>query len=394
MSSLFKQIGPLLAMGLRTLPQRKGTSGVVVIGITGVVAVLVSVLAIVAGLDHTLRGNGRPDTVVLLSSGAEGEAGSVLSRADYDIVGSVPDIAADAAGKLLLSPEISTMFPARFRATGTEANLGVRGIGVQGFGVHPGIQVVDGRAFQPGLRELLVGVSVASRFEGFATGDSVQIGNTVWTVVGHFASGDLHDSEVLADVDTLQSAMEMGGTYNAIYLRMKSADLFQVVKDEVTHNPSLHLDVQREPEFLASQAGNMTDGLRRTAYVIGIIMALGALFGAIHALYISADARRIEMATLRAIGFAASGVMLAFLIEALMLALLGGGIGAALSWLLFNGHTASTIGAGASQVVFQLRVSPLLIAQGLLLACAIGLLGALIPAIRSSRLSVVEALRP
>jgi putative ABC transport system permease protein len=198
---------------------------------------------------------------------------------------------------------------------------------------------------------------------------------------------------VLADVDTLQSAMEMGGTYSAIYLRMKSADLFQIVKDEVTHNPSLHLDVQREPEFLASQAGNMTDGLRSTAYVIGIIMALGALFGAIHALYISADARRIEMATLRAIGFAASGVMLAFLIEALVLALAGGGIGAVLSWLLFNGHTATTMGASASQVVFQLRVSPMLIGQGLLLACGIGLLGALIPAIRSSRQSVVEALR-
>ncbi len=393
MSSLFKQIGPLLTMGLRTLPQRKGSSGVVIIGIMGVVGVLVSVLAIAAGLEHTLKGNGRPDTVVLLSSGAETEAGSLLSRADYDTVSSVPDIAKDSAGKALVSPEISTLFPARFKASGDEANVGVRGIGEEGFAVHSGIHVVDGRAFRPGLRELLVGVSVAARFQGFAIGDTVQIGNTVWSVVGHFESGDMHDSEVLTDVDTLQSAMQMGGAYNAFYLRLPSADQFRVFKDEVSHNPSLHLDVQRETEFLASQASNMTDGLSRTAYVIGAIMALGALFGAIHSLYISADARRVEMATLRAIGFASSGVMIAFLIEALTLALIGGVIGAALAWLLFNGHTVSTMSASASQLVFKLRVTRELVAQGVLWACAIGLFGALIPAIRSARLPVVEALR-
>jgi putative ABC transport system permease protein len=393
MFSQFNQIGPLLTMGLQTLPQRKGSSGVVVVGSAGVVAVLVSILAISTGLDHTMRGSGRDDVAILLSAGADDESESLVSHANYDTIASMREVAAGADGKSLASPEIVTVFPVKFNKSADEGNVTLRGIALQGLALHPSVRITDGRVFRPGLTEMLVGSGVASQFQGFAIGDPVRVGNSVWTVTGHFESDDIHDSEVLADVNTVQSATDMGSYYNALYVRLKSSDELQAFKDAIGSNPTLHLDVQSEARYFAAQSAGLSGGLTVVAYVIGVIMASGALFGAIHSLYISADVRKVEMATLRALGFSTSSVMLAFLIEALVLAFVGGCIGAALGWLLFNGHTASTMSGGLSQVVFHLQVPLRLLVLGVIWACAIGLLGALIPAIRSSRQPVAEALR-
>lgn len=396
MFATLKQTLSLLAIGLQTLPQRKSSSGVVVVGIAAVVAVLVSALAISAGIDRTLKGSGRDDTVLLLSAGSDGETGSMVSRAAFQTIASTAGVARTDEGKALVSPEIVTVFPVKFRDSGAPGNVGLRGIGAEGFVIHPTVRITAGKAFRPGLRELIVGAGVARQFQGFAIGDQVSVGSTQWVVTGHFESGDVHDSEVLADVDTVQSSLDMGGYYNSVYARLQSADAVPAFKDDIGSNPTLHLNVQTEAQYFLAQSKDLSEGLKVAAYVIGSIMALGALFGAVHSLYISADVRKGEMATLRAIGFGTVSVMLAFLIEALLLAVAGGCIGGALAWLLFNGNTASTINGingGLSQVVFQLHVSKSLIIQGVIWACIIGLFGALAPGMRAARLQVAEALR-
>lgn len=393
MFTRLNQIGALLTMGLQTLPQRKSTAGVVVIGIASVVAVLVSVLAIAQGVERTLGGSGRNDTAILLSSGADDEVDSLVPRADYDAIAGMPQVATAASGRPLADGEVVTAFPARFKNSSEEGSVTLRGLGTYGLAIHPSIHISHGRTFRPGLTELIVGAGVARRFRGFADGDRVKIGNSFWTVVGQFKSDNVHDSEVLADVRTVQSVMDMGNDYNSAYVRLKSADELQSLEEAVASNPTLHLETQSEPEYFAAQASGLSAALTVAAYVMGIIMACGAVFGAIHSLYIAADARRIEMATLRAIGFSPGSVLVGFLIEALFLAFAGGCIGGVLSWLLFNGHVVTSMYGGMSQVVFQLDVTAHLVGLGMVWACAIGLLGALLPALSTSRRPVTEALR-
>jgi putative ABC transport system permease protein len=389
---MFNQIGQLLRMGLRTLPQRLGTSAVIVIGIAGVVGVLVSVLACGAGLTRTLVGTGRNDVAIVLSSGSQSEAGSSLSQADYDTVVDGPGVAHDQLAKPLVSPEILTVLPVAFRESATEASVALRGVGPQGLAIHSSIQITDGRVFRPGVRELIVGAGVARQFSGFATGDIVRVGNSSWTVTGHFTSHDIHDSEVLADVAAVQSVTGMSGYYNVVYAQLESAARFGDFKTAIAGKRGLHLDALTEPQYFASQSKDMLETIAVLATVIGFIMAIGAVFGAMQSLYICADSRRTEMATLRAIGFTTHTVILSFLLEALLLSLLGGLIGAAVAWLFFNGHTASAF-SGQGQLEFQLHVSPALVATGVTWACTIGLLGALLPTIRAARQPIATALR-
>ncbi len=393
MLSFIKQVGPLLKMGLQTVSQRKGTSSVIVIGIAGVVAVLVSMLAIGAGLDRSLQGGGRDDNVLLMSAGSGEETASAISRDAASVVASLPQVARADDGSPVVSEEVVTVFPAKFSKSMEDGNVSLRGVGKQALSLHSGIRLVDGRLFQPGLQELIVGVGVARMFHGFGLGDKVRIGNGIWTVTGHYTSQSIHDSEVLCDLDTLRSALGMGTYVNSVYVRLRSRADVQGFKDAVARNTALHLVTQVESDYFASQSQGMSETLRTVAYAIGAIMAMGALFGSIHSLYISADARKTEMATLRAIGFRNDSIIVAFMIEAVALSLVGGCIGAALSWAAFNGYSASTINTGLSQVVFELSVSWGLVITGITWACTIGLLGAFVPAVRAARLPVALALR-
>jgi putative ABC transport system permease protein len=393
MFSFIRQVIPLLGMGLQTVPQRKGASIVIVIGIAGVVAVLVSMLAIAAGLDNSLRGTGRDDNLLVMSAGSDGETASALSRETYETIAVMPQVARDGEGRPIASAEIVAVFPAKFRNSMADGNVSLRGVGKLGLTIHSNIRITAGRMFQPGLRELIVGAGVARLFHGFEVGDKVRIGNGTWTVSGHYASRSIHDSEVLGDVDTLQSALEMGTYVNAAYVRLKSQSDAQGFRDELQRNPTLHVVTHIESAYFESQSKDLSEALRTVSYTIGAIMALGALFGAVHSLYISADSRKVEMATLRAVGFRADSITVAFMLEAGVLSLLGGCLGAALAYALFNGYVASTINSGLSQLVFELSVSWRLVLTGILWACVIGLLSALVPAVRAARLPVAVALR-
>jgi putative ABC transport system permease protein len=390
---MFKQLFAVSLMSLQTLPQRIGASSVIVIGIAGVVAVLVSVLAMAAGFRHTVADSGRADRAIILRGGSDAELNSYLSRGDIDTIGNAPGLAKDAAGKALLSSEIVTVVNIPKIDTGLDSNITLRGVGLKLVEVRPELKIVDGRMFRPALRELIAGAGAAKQFRGLTKGSVLHLRNADWTVTGVFTSnGDVHESELLADVDTVGSSIETTGYSSAVGLLTSPAE-FSRFKDALTTDPQLKVDVQREPDYYAAQSKDLTKAITVIGNTVAIIMAIGAMFGALNSMYSAVAARGQEIATLRAIGFGALAVLLSVMIEALFLALLGGIIGASLAWLFFNGHTVSTLGGAFAQVVFQLTVTRALIVTGILWACIIGLLGGFFPALRSARLPVAEALR-
>jgi putative ABC transport system permease protein len=390
---MFKQLSAITWMNLQTLPQRFGTASVIVIGIAGVVAVLVSVLALAVGFRHTLADTGRADRAIILRGGSDAELNSNLTRADIDTIANAPGVAKDAEGKAQLSNELVTVTNVAKIDTGTDANVTLRGVGSKLLSVRPEIKIIEGRMFRPAVRELIAGAGAARQFRGLKTGGVLHLRNADWTVTGVFTSnGDVHESELLADVDTVGSSIERSGYSSAIAL-LTSATVFPAFKDALTTDPRLKVDVQREPEYYAAQSKDLTKAINVVGNTVAVIMAIGAMFGALNSMYAAVAARSLEIATLRAIGFGGLPVMLSVMFEALMLSLLGGIIGSALAWLFFNGHSVSTLGGAFAQVVFQLTVTRALIVTGLVWACLIGLLGGFFPALRAARLPVAEALR-
>ena len=390
---MFKQFWAVSLMSLQTLPQRLGASSVIVVGIAGVVAVLVSVLAMGAGFRHTLADGGRADRAIILRGGSDAELSSNVTRSDVDTIGNAPGIAKDAEGKAVLSNELVTVVNIPKIDTGSDSNITLRGVGLRLTQVRPELTVTDGRMFQPAVRELIAGVGATKQFRGLTPGSVLHFRNADWTVTGVFTSnGDIHESELLADVDTVGSATQRSGYSSAIAL-LTSPAAFTEFKDALTTDPQLKVDVQREPDYYAAQSKGLTKAINVVGNTVAVIMAIGAVFGALNSMYSAVAARGMEIATLRAIGFGALPVLLSVMLEAVTLSLLGGLIGAALAWVLFNGHSVSTLGGAFAQVVFKLTVTRTLIITGIVWACIIGIVGGLFPALRAARLSVAEALR-
>jgi putative ABC transport system permease protein len=390
---VLKQLIAVISMSLQTVPQRLGASSVIVIGIAGVVAVLVSVLAMGAGFQHTLADTGRDDRVIILRGGSDAELSSNLTRTDIATISNAPGLAKDAEGKALLSSELVTVVNVPKLDTGTDANVTMRGVGLKLAEVRPELKIVSGKMFRPAVRELIAGVGAAKQFRGLTVGSVLRLRNADWTVTGLFSSnGDVHESELMADVDTVGSSIERNGYSSAVGL-LSSAAAFTAFKDSLTSDPQLKVDVQREREYYAKQSQGLTKTINIVGTTVAVIMAIGAMFGALNTMYSAVAARGLEIATLRAIGFGAFPVLFGVMIESLLLSLLGGVIGASLAWLFFNGHTVSTLGAAFAQVVFQLTVTNALIITGIIWACIIGLLGGFFPALRAARLPVAEALR-
>ena len=390
---MMRQLGVISWMNLQTLPQRLGSSSVIVVGIAGVVAVMVSVLAMSAGFRHTLADGGRADRAIILRGGSDAELNSNLTRTDLAIISNAPGIAKDSAGRALVSNELVTVVNVPKRDTGTDANVTLRGVGLTLTGVRPELTMVDGRLFRPAVRELIAGAGAVKQFRGLSTGSVLHLRNADWLVTGVFTSnGDVHESELLADVDTVASTLERSGYSSAVAL-LTGAEAFTAFKDALTTDPQLKVDVQREPDYYAAQSRQLANTINIVGNTVAVIMAVGAMFGALNSMYSAVAARGREIATLRAIGFGAAPVLLSVMLEALLLSLLGGLIGAGLAWLFFNGHTVSTLGGAFAQVVFKLTVTRTLIVTGIIWACVIGLLGGLFPALRAARMPVAEALR-
>ena len=379
-------------VGIAGLPQRWGASSVIVVGIAGVVGVLVAMLAMGEGFKATLNRTGSDDSAIILRGGSQAETNSVITRDQVPLISSLDGIARGSDGKPLVSPELSQVVNLPSRSDGTDANAQIRGVGPQGWALRPEVKIVQGRKFGPGLRELVVGQGAMRQFRGIEVGKSVMFANQQWTVVGEFASGDSHDSELWADADTLASTYNRQA-FQSVTAKLDGKDGFRKLKAALAGDPRLKLDVLTTHDYYAKQSEGLEKLIKILGTVIGTIMAIGAVFGALNTMYAAVAGRAREIATLRALGFRGLPVVVAVMLETMLLALLGGLLGAGVAWLLFNGHEVSTLGSNFSQVVFQFRVSPELLWSGLKWALGIGLVGGLFPALRAARLPVTVALR-
>ena len=393
--TLFRQIGAVTAMNLRSLPQRVGTSLVIVIGIAGVVGVLISVLAMSTGMIRTMKNSGREDRAIVMRNGSASESGSALPRDATRLIEDGVGVRRDADGKPIVSAEAVRLINLYKKPDGAEVNAAIRGVGPRALALRPELKVIAGRMFTPAVNEVIVGKSAHAQFKGLNVGERITTRGATWTVVGVFTTtGDSHESELMTDAETLIAALQRGG-FQSMTVMLESPAAFQKFKDSLTSNPALAVDVSREREYFEQQSKTISQLISIVAYVVGGIMAIGAIFSALNTMYSAVSARLREIATLRAIGFGSTAMIISVLAEALLLALVGGAIGAVLAWLFFNGYTVSTSGGGpaAGQLVFELSVNAQLIALGVAWACVIGLLGGLFPAVRAARLPVATALR-
>lgn len=388
-----RQAASVTWIGVSTLRQRIGSSSVVVIGIAGVVGVLVALLAMGEGFRATLQKTGSDDTVILMRAGAMAELNSVLGRDDVALVEQLPGVLRDKDAHPLASPELVVVASLPKRSSGTDANVEIRGVGPAMWQVRPDLAIVEGRAFQPGLRELVVGKGAREQFAGIDIGSTLTLNNQQWTVVGAFASGDAHESELIGDVDVVASTYRRGSSRSSVTLRLTAADAFDAFKAALASDQRLKLEAKTTRDYYAEQSEGLTKMIRILGSTVAVIMAIGAIFGALNTMYAAVATRAREIATMRAIGFRGLSVVVSVMLETMLLALAGGALGAALAWLIFDNYTVSTLGSNFSQVVFAFKVSPPLVWSGLKWALAIGFLGGLFPALRAARLPVTTALR-
>jgi putative ABC transport system permease protein len=379
-------------LGIASLPQRWGASTVIMVGIAGVVGVLVAMLAMGEGFEATLRGTGNDTTAIMLRGGSQAETNSVITRDQVPLLGTLAGIAKGADGRPLLSPELSQVVNLTTRSDGTDANAQLRGVGAQGWALRPQVKVVEGRKFEAGKRELVVGKGAQQQYVGLDVGKQIELGNQAWTVVGMFDAGDSHNSELWADAEVLASTYGRE-SFQSVTAKLEGKDGFQRLKAAMAADPRLKLDVDTTRHYYSKQSENLTRLIRILGIVIGSIMAVGAVFGALNTMYAAVATRAREIATLRALGFRGLPVVVAVMLETMLLAFLGGLLGAGIAWLVFNGYQVSTLGSNFSQIMFEFKVTPELLGTGLKWALGIGLVGGLFPALRAARLPVTEALR-
>lgn len=388
-----KQVAAVSLMNLRSIPQRWSTSLVIVVGIAGVVGVLTAILAMGEGFRATLGAAGKVDQAIVLRSGATSELTSGLGREAVDLIARSAGVARGADGEPIASAEILVIADLPKRGTGTLANAPIRGVQPGAFGLRPEVEIIEGRGFEPGPRELIVGRGAASQFEGLTVGARLAFRDADWTVVGIFsAGGGAHESELWGDAETVMSAYRRGG-FQSVTVQLEDAAAIETFKAALADDPRLNVEAQTLRAYYSAQSRQMSMLINVLGYTIGYIMAIGALFGALNTMYAAVSTRAREIATLRALGFGGGAIVASVLLEALLLAVLGGVLGGGLAWLLFNGYTVSTLGANFSQVAFDFRVTGELLAQGIAWSLAIGFIGGLLPAWRAARQPVTTALR-
>ena len=380
-------------VGVTTIPQRLGSSSVVVVGIAGVVGVLVALLSMAVGFETTLKETGTDDTVLVMRSGSLTEINSGIDHDTAVVVSQAPQVLHDAAGQPIASPELVVVASLPKKSDGLDGNVEIRGVGSEAWALRPNVKLIAGRKFAAGLREMMVGKGAARQFKNLDVGSQLRLSGQTWTVVGQFDSGDSHNSELWADTPVVGSAYRRGNSISSVSLRLTDPGQFEALKAALTTDPRIKVDVITTREYYNQQSSGLSKYIRILGFSVGIIMGIGAIFGALNTMYAAVATRAREIATLRAIGFRGLPVIVSVLLETMLLAVLGGVLGAALAWAIFDNYSASTLGSNFSQVVFNFRVTPDLLWEGLKWALAIGFIGGLFPAVRAASQPVTVGLR-
>ena len=384
---MFKQTFAVTGMNLSSLPQRLGSSLVTVIGVACVVAVMVSLLAIGAGLLKSAESGASPDRAIVLSSGATAAYMGQISRQQAALIADAPGIKIAPDGKPMAEPQ-ATIIVEVTKKTGGTTNTAIVGDSPRWLRLDPHFKLIKGRMFNPAVRELIVGKTAAGEFKNLDVGDRIRLRGSEWTVVGEFeGSGGLSQTVMIGDPDTVLAAFERNA-FQSVTVQLQSPAAFKRFKDALTSNPQLQVEVKPMSQYVKDQLAQVTSLLNFVGYFVGVIMGIGAVFGAINTMYAAVDARAREIATLRAIGFGGGAVLVSVMVESLMLAIPGALLGAAGAWLLFNGHAANI-----ASLSFPLAVTPGLVVLGVIWSLFIGLVGGFLPSIRAARLPVATALR-
>jgi ABC-type lipoprotein release transport system permease subunit len=382
-----------LSYNLRNLTQRPVSTLATAAGIGFVVAILIGALALASGFQKALVGTGSPSNVIVLRTGADSELSSGLSRDAVNILRARPEIATDGQGRPLVSAELVVVVSKPRRGFSGSSNVNVRGIDASGFALRSQVKVTNGRLFTPGTDEIVVGRRIANRFEGCQPGDKLRFGQRDFTVVGHFeADGSAFESEIWGDLNVLGPATGRDG-FQSLTFTIRDTALFRPLQAELEQDPRLGVRVRTERGWYEEQSGLLANVIRGAGIMITLIMAVGAIFGAVNTMYAAVGARTREIATLYVLGFSPFAVWLSFLTESVLLSLFGGLLGCLLA-LPINGITSSTTNwASFSEVAFAFRVTPDALIAGMVFAAVMGVVGGFLPALRAARQSIASSLR-
>ena len=383
---MLRQIWIVSVLNFKSLRSRFWQSMVIVVGLAATIGVMLSMLSMSAGMRQAYVNAGDPNRAIVVTKGVEQEGQSAITRAMAPMIASAPGIAKGKDGKPLADRNLNMGVPV-LRKDGSKGFTTMRGLTENGQGVRPELKIVAGRMFQAGKREMIVGVGAQMMFQHMQVGDKVILPDGEWPIVGVFTTGDLLEGQLVGDTETLITSLHKTN-YNTVLVRLASPDSLDAFKKALTTNPALSVDVIRHSDWYARIASQSTFALALLGYVVGTVMAIGALFGCLNTMYSAVSTRGREIATLRALGYGAFPVAVSVILEAVVLSVTGALIGAGIAWSLYDGKQDLF-----GNSVFHLSVSPAQIELGVIWAIAVALFGGLFPSIRAARRPVVEALR-
>ena len=386
-------MGLIASDNLRSMIVRKGTAAMTAMGIAMVVAVFVMTMAIAQGFRGALVASGSNENAILLRKGATSETVSAVLRPQLSIIEALPQIARAKDGHPLASPELVVIISLPRQSDNKPANVPLRGVGPRAFEIRNTLEFVEGRRLTPGLREINVGKQAVGRFKGLTLGSDVKFGATTWKVVGIFTADDAaFESEIWGDVDRMMPAFQRDG-YQSMTLKLADRSMFDSFAAAIESDPRLLLKPQREQDYYAEQSRGLTTVIRVFGVFVTLILSIGAMFGAMNTMYAAVAYRTREIGTLRALGFSRFRIVTAFLAESIALAVVGGVVGCILALPVHGLSTGTTNFTSFSEVAFKFRITPALMAGGLLFSAVMGAVGGLLPAIRAARIPVARALR-
>jgi putative ABC transport system permease protein len=383
---MLRQIFIVSALNFRSLMGRFWQSMVIVVGLAATIGVMLSMLSLSTGMREAYSKAGDPGRAIVVSKGADQEGQSAITRADAPVIANAPGIAKDKDGRPLADRDLNMGVPV-LRKDGSKGFTTMRGLADKGQGVRPELHIVAGRMFQSGKRELVVGVGAQAMYQHMQIGDKVILPNGQWPIVGVFATGDLLEGQLIGDTETMLTALKKTA-YNSVLVRLTSPNSLDTFKKALTTNPALSVTVERHSDWYKRVGDQSTFVLALLGYVVGAVMAVGALFGCLNTMYAAVSTRAREIATLRALGYGAFPVAMSVILEAILLAVTGALLGALIAWALYDGKQ-SMFGA----MIFHLSVSRAQFELAVTWAIVVALAGGILPSIRAARRPVVEALR-
>jgi putative ABC transport system permease protein len=363
------------------------------VGISLVVAVLIALTAMANGFRKALKSTGTNENAIVTQRGSGSELSSGFSRDNASIIMVDSRVKRDAQGRPMASPEMNVVVALPKRGDGTEVNVTVRGVSPMAFAVRQNVKIVEGRAFTPGLYELIAGKKAGDRYQGLEVGGTIKLQRQSWKVVGIFTSdGSSFESEVWGDVEVLAPAFNRAGGFQSLTVRLTGPSVLEKFDADLKANPNMQVQMTSELQYYEGQSGQTANTLTVLALFVGIIMGIGAVFGAMNTMYGIVAARTREIGTLRALGFSRVSILTSFMIESAFLALLGGLLGSVLA-LPINALSGATGGANFSQVAFDFRVDPFWLGIAVAAAIFMGLAGGFLPAWKAARMPITSALR-